>query len=528
MLKRLFVVGVLFFAVHPLFATLERMGYEFGGQMYYKLTKKIVQDSFEIALFQEPYDGVGYTRGDTGFCFVTDAMWHRIIYARGCETDQEHYYTKSLGFWGTGVNQFKSPHGVAIDAGHNIYIADTDNGRIVRLQLQGDSLVWINEIGEEILEKPWDVEIEGNKIYVVDAGLHKVFRFSLTGGYELSYGGYGSTQGKFNAPKGIAVFGNLIYISDTENRRVVVLRDWGNIITFVRWLYPEINQNHYFLDMEVDNRGVVYLCDGAQSRILKFSPGLKTHCYSFGGYGAGMNQFRHPRGMFIQDTVIAIIEEWTDDSGIQAYKEKVSIKEFQLSKSVFDATEQEIKISFRIDDYSTGARLTIGDREWNFTGLIPDTTYQVIWDGRHNNGTLFLPGDYIVRLSLDEGAAKTASVKVKGTIKSGVLSPNEHWTEEGEPYVLVGDVQVPGGGRLTIDPGVKVMPVGNYGILPRYQYPYWHHIYAQGTVLNKILFTPHRKLYPTPDSIPKGFWRGIDFHTASWEDSLIFTNCIIE
>jgi len=444
------------------FATLERIGYEFGGQMYYKLTRKIVQDSFDIALFQEPYDGVGYIKADTGFCFITDAMWHRIIYARGCETDQEHYYTKSLGFWGSGINQFKSPHGVAIDSNYDIYIADTDNGRVVKLQLQGDSLVWIDAIGAGILEKPWDVEVEGDKLYVIDAGLHKVVRFSLSGVYQLSYGGYGFTQGKFNAPKGIAVFGSLIYISDTDNHRVVCLRDRGEYIQFVKWLYPDLPENVYLLDIEVDQRGVVYTCDGARSKILKFSPGLVSHCYSFGNYGTEINQFKHPKGMFIQDTAIVIIEEWTDYSGIQAYKEKVRIKELKTSKTVFDATEQEITISFKVDDYSSGAKLTIDDREWNFTGLTPDAEYKVIWDGRHNNGNLFLPGDYVVRLNLNEGDVKTISVKVKGTIKSGTLSPNEHWTEAGGPYVLTGDVQLANNGRLVIDPWVKVMTVEGF------------------------------------------------------------------
>ncbi|MGB9722233.1 MAG: NHL repeat-containing protein, partial [bacterium] len=345
--RKFYVVIILFSSLQLSFATLERMGYEFGGQMYYKLTKKIIQDSFEIALFQDPYDGVGYIKSDTGFCFITDGMWHRIIYVRGCETDQEHYYAKSLGFWGAGINQFKSPHGITIDSNYNIYVVDTDNGRIVKLQLQGDSLVWGSEIGNGILEKPWDVEVEGNKLYVIDAGAHKVFRFSLTGNYELSYGGYGVTEGKFRGPRGIGVYGNLIYISDTDNRRVVCLRDRGGYIQFVKWLYPDLPENVYLLDIEVDQRGVVYACDGARSKILKFSPLLKTHCYSFGNYGAGINQFRHPRGMYIQDSVIAIIEDWTYDSGIQAYKEKVSIRELKTSKPVFDATEQEITISFK-------------------------------------------------------------------------------------------------------------------------------------------------------------------------------------
>jgi tripartite motif-containing protein 71 len=151
---------------------------------------------------------------------------------------------------------------------------------------------WIDEIGEGILQCPWDVAIEGNKLYVTDAKLHKVFRFSLSGNYEVSFGGYGITVGKFNTPKGIAICDSFIYISDTDNQRVVALKDKGSYIEFLRWLYPDLQENNYILDIEVDQRGVIYACDVARSKILKFSPELISHCYSFGAYGTGVNQFR--------------------------------------------------------------------------------------------------------------------------------------------------------------------------------------------------------------------------------------------
>jgi hypothetical protein len=192
------------------FGTLERMTYEYNGVVYDKITRKLIRDNLEISLYQEPYDCAGYAIGDTAFSFYTDAMWHRIIYARAVEPDSEIKYAKAYGAWGNGIKQFRAPHGIAIDGAQATYIADTDNGRVVKLKLQADTLAWIGVIGAGILEKPWDVEIEGDKLYVIDAGLHKVFRFSLSGAYQLSYGGYGFTEGKFNKPKGIAVFGNLI------------------------------------------------------------------------------------------------------------------------------------------------------------------------------------------------------------------------------------------------------------------------------------------------------------------------------
>ena len=525
MFKRL--IWVLFIVLVRLsFGTLVRMNYEFGGQTYHKFTKGLVKDNFGISLFEEPYDGVAYNIADTGFCFVADAMWHRVIYARGCETDEEHYYTKSFGTWGSGARQFKSPHGVAIDDNRDIYIADTDNGRVVKLRLQSDTLAWIDEIGEAYLQHPWDLEVEGNKLYVIDAGLHKVFRFSLSGNYEVSYGGYGFTQGKFNEPKGIAISGNHIYISDTDNQRVVALKDRRTYFEFLKWLYPDLSENVYLLDIEVDQRGVIYACDGARSKIIKFSPNLTSHCYSFGCYGAGVNQFKHPRGIFIQDTTIAIVEEWTDNSGIQAYKEVVKIKELKTSKQAFDATEQDITISFKIDDFSAGAELTVGDREWNFTNLNPDEEYQVVWDGRHRNDSLFLPGDYVIHLTLSEGNYKQDTIIVKGTRKTGFLSSNEHWVAAGEPYVLTGDVTLAYDGQLVIDPGVKIMPTGNY-VLRIPISTEKNGIFAIGTPINKILFTPHRKLYPQPDSIANGFWQGIYF-TYNDNDTLMLEHCVIE
>jgi|GEM_PF-1253903 len=526
MFKRL--IWVLFIVLVRLsFGTLVRMNYEFGGQTYHKFTRGLVKDNFGISLFEEPYDGVAYNIADTGFCFVADAMWHRVIYARGCETDEEHYYTKSFGTWGSGARQFKSPHGVAIDDNRDIYIADTDNGRVVKLRLQSDTLAWIDEIGEAYLQHPWDLEVEGNKLYVIDAGLHKVFRFSLSGNYEVSYGGYGFTQGKFNEPKGIAISGNHIYISDTDNQRVVALKDRRTYFEFLKWLYPDLSENVYLLDIEVDQRGVIYACDGARSKIIKFSPNLTSHCYSFGCYGAGVNQFKHPRGIFIQDTTIAIVEEWTDNSGIQAYKEVVKIKELKTSKQAFDATEQDITISFKIDDFSAGAELTVGDREWNFTNLNPDEEYQVVWDGRHRNDSLFLPGNYIIHLSLSEGDTWQKTIKVKGTKIGGHIYSDTTWIEEGEPYVMIGQVTIRNDSKLTIEPGVKVMPSGNFALVV------WLNssLIAKGSPINKILFTPYRKLYPEPDPVTNGSWKWICFnnqHSAAENDTLLLKHCIIE
>jgi hypothetical protein len=120
----------------------------------------------------------------------------------------------------------------------------------------------------------------------------------------------------------------------------------------------------------------------------------------------------------------------------------------------------------------------------------------------------------------------TANVTVKGTQISGTLGPDEHWTEADEPYVMIGDVQLANDGRLEIDPGVKVMPTGDFAL----KFPistYSTKLIAQGSPINKILFTPHRKLYPEPGPIVSGFWKGIHFAYYD-DDTLSLSHCIIE
>ncbi|MEO0190986.1 MAG: right-handed parallel beta-helix repeat-containing protein, partial [candidate division WOR-3 bacterium] len=508
--------------------------YQQDYQGYHKITGAITQQQIERRLFCHP-QGFVYVLGLGGnrVAFCVDEGWHRVVYAK-----EGGDWVKAWGNYSSGNDGFKCPVGVCSDYYRNIYVADAGNGRIVKLVYNPDieELQYATEFPIGGSGSVWDIDFYDYKFYVTDPLNHHIYKLDSSGTILVTYGIKGRGIGQFWGPKGIAVFGGNVYIADEWNKRVVWLTDrgdhfeWKDVRYLTEWDYPRIH------DVEVDNDGFVYVIDFNNGHILKFAPDLSQLLLVFGSEGYGSNQFYHPSFMHIRGNDVVVVEEWGDSSGIQYYGIKTGISEAKVMIDNFDATERNTNFYFKLDGQASidvGIRDSLGHK---VITLIKDSlmsygAHYVEWNGRDTTGKVVLPGKYICDIYATSGSDVDdvhLVFRVKGTIKSGVLSSNEHWTEEGEPYVLVGDVQVAGGGRLTIDPGVKVMPTGNYGILPRYQYPYWHHIYAQGTVLNKILFTPHRKLYPTPDSIPKGFWRGIDFHTASWEDSLIFTNCIIE
>ncbi len=102
------------------------------------------------------------------------------------------------------------------------------------------------------------------------------------------------------------------------------------------------------------------------------------------------------------------------------------------------------------------------------------------------------------------------AVSVAATDVSGPQSGT--WTLAGSPYALVGDVTVPPGQTLTIEPGVEVVAAGHYRITVDQAT-----LHAVGSNTQPILFT-------ATDTVVG--WRGIRLETA--DDTTTIRFCTIE
>ncbi len=67
------------------------------------------------------------------------------------------------------------------------------------------------------------VDAEGN-LYVIDAALQRLLKFSSAGEEQQSFGSLGAGEKQFNAPKGVAFFNRTLYVADTGNNRIVRFR----------------------------------------------------------------------------------------------------------------------------------------------------------------------------------------------------------------------------------------------------------------------------------------------------------------
>jgi len=129
------------------------------------------------------------------------------------------------------AGQFSFPNGIAVDRWGNVYVADSNNGRVVVFDKAGKPLTGVSSgSSSERLGLPRGEAIDtSNRLFVVDTtdqsvqvfGLHDEGTTPPT--FIGSFGQLGQAEGAFAYPNGIATDGgDRIYVTDRENNRVQV------------------------------------------------------------------------------------------------------------------------------------------------------------------------------------------------------------------------------------------------------------------------------------------------------------------
>jgi DNA-binding beta-propeller fold protein YncE len=141
----------------------------------------------------------------------------------------------------------------------------------------------------------------------------------------LKWGTYGSGDGQFYYPHGVAVdssSGN-VYAADTLNNRIQKFNSSGGFIT--EWGSSRGSRDGQFqipCDIAVDSSGNVYVADSWNNRIQKFTSSGRF-LTKWGTYGTGDGQFAYPQGVavdpsgnvYVVDTYSNRIQKF-DSSGV--------------------------------------------------------------------------------------------------------------------------------------------------------------------------------------------------------------------
>ncbi len=370
-----------------------------------------------------------------------DRSWNRIIYFETLDD-----WIRQYGSFGQTNCQVRWPRSIDAlvpnnETGFNyyywIYLADTHNNRIVRIQydwrMANQFIICQTPITGQGLNRPTDIDLndggtfwssgegstyQDNYLWVVNSpnGSPYEIKCITVGGTPITtYTNYGCdgvlghlcnvvdiVSGRDPFPPAPHSNNEQFYVADVGNNSIFWMTKypWFNDRDTIGWLGRTPCSNG-IADMEVDYWGHLWVADSITGILTKYTSDLFPLC-SFGGTGTGVNQFIKPLSIgshvgYLGNSNMFVIEDWTDTSGGQYFAIGTDVVDFSVTSS-FDKYFHYVNFvlispsKVRIDVLNSQGALVKNILDGTF--LSGEGTYA--WDGKSMTGVEQPTGEYQV------------------------------------------------------------------------------------------------------------------------------------
>ena len=293
------------------------------------------------------------------FIYIADSNHHRVI-----EATLAGKVTRIFGNGDAGLRDgppgeaaFQQPQGLALDDAGRLYVADTLNNAIRRIDLEtgdtetlaGDGMQqYMNRNRYEArtakLNSPWDVLWHDGRLYIAMAGQHQLWRLDPANNVLERYAGTGREalqdasrlEAALNQPSGLATDGKRLYFADSEASAIrYVDFETGRMKTIVGtglFEFGDIDGKGASVRLQhplgiTHANGVLYIADTYNDKIKVIDPDERTAKTLLGGG----DEFFEPGGVHFANGKLYIAD--TNQHRVMVYDfSSASLSELVLER----------------------------------------------------------------------------------------------------------------------------------------------------------------------------------------------------
>ncbi len=221
----------------------------------------------------------------------------RVAYVRSVRGSQEFpkgffntVYETLIGSDAGSLNLAK-PFSVASDPAGNIYVSDTQLGRVVVFDYSMRKIRFIGDSEPARVVSPMGLAVHDSVVFVADNLLKKVFSYSVSGRVLMTY------DAGFSNPVACSYDGSTrqLFVADAKLHQIIVLDDHGRELK--RFGSDGEDEHRLYVPTGVVVSGdTLYVVDSMHFRVVLYTLDGKF-ISSFGSVGTAPGTFSRPKGI---------------------------------------------------------------------------------------------------------------------------------------------------------------------------------------------------------------------------------------
>ena len=219
---------------------------------------------FELLMDDVDLSGIAIDEDDN--IYVTDSLQHCLV-----KLNKAGEILKTVGTRGRDHGEFNDPRGVAV-IGDRVFVCDSDNHRLqvfTKERLEFVKTIGSHGQGDEYFSTPEDItQDELGNMYVCDCDNNRVKLLNKQGEFQLSFSK--KANGQLKRPSGVCVVDQFVYVVEWGGDCVSVFSRDGQFVTSFGKYGVQGGEFDSPFGICVDCDGFVYVCDYGNNRVQVF------------------------------------------------------------------------------------------------------------------------------------------------------------------------------------------------------------------------------------------------------------------